>query len=79
MSNPAIPGAPADDIPLLMMHGSADTTIPARVGKRLFDAANAPKQWVVIEGGAHSDLGDVGKVQYQAVLQEFRRKLLPRP
>ena len=65
--------------PLLMIHGSADTTIPITLGKKLFDAANAPKQWLVIEGGAHSDLDAVGKAQYQAALQDFIGKYLSRP
>ena len=65
--------------PLLMIHGSADTTIPITLGKKLFDAANAPKQWLVIEGGAHSDLDAIGKVPYQAALQEFKSKYLSAP
>ena len=65
--------------PLLMIHGSADTTIPITLGKKLFDAANVPKQWLVIEGGAHSDLDAVGKAQYQAALQDFIGKYLSRP
>ena len=65
--------------PLLMIHGSADTTIAPRLGKNLYNAANAPKQWVVIEGAAHSDVDAVGKVQYQATLQEFKRRYLQTP
>jgi hypothetical protein len=59
--------------PLLMIHGSADTTIPPRVGHRLFAAANPPKQWLIIEGGDHSDLDQMGHAQYQAVLQRFMK------
>jgi uncharacterized protein len=65
--------------PLLMIHGSADTTITPRLGRRLFDAANAPKQWLVIDGGAHSDVDDIGRVQYQASLQDFMRRYLAAP
>ena len=65
--------------PLLMIHGSADTTIPISLGKKLFDAANAPKQWQVIDGGAHSNLNDIGRVQYQAALQDFKSRYLPSP
>ena len=65
--------------PLLMIHGSADTTIPITLGKKLFDAANVPKQWLVIDGGAHSDLNDVGKARYQAALQDFKEKYLSQP
>lgn len=75
----SIPKIKKVQVPLLMIHGSADTTIPITLGKRLFDAANAPKQWLVIEGGAHSDLAAIGKAQYQAVLQNFVSKYLPAP
>ena len=66
-------------VPLLMIHGRADTTIPLILGKRLFDAANVPKQWLVIDGGAHSDVDEIGKVQYQAAMQEFKSKYLSEP
>ena len=65
--------------PLLMIHGSADTTVPLVLGKKLFDAANAPKQWLVIDGGAHSNLDEIGKAHYQAALQDFKSKYLPLP
>ncbi len=65
--------------PLLMIHGNADTTIPIALGKKLFDAASTPKQWLVIEGGAHSDLDEVGRAQYQAALQDFKSKYLRQP
>ena len=57
--------------PLLMIHGSADSTIPLRLGQQLFAAANAPKQWLTIEGGNHSDLDQVGHAAYQATLKRF--------
>ena len=62
--------------PLLMIHGSADTTISRRLGEKLFAAANPPKQWLAIAGGAHSDLHQVGHAQYQATLQRFMRQYL---
>jgi len=40
---------------LLESHGTADRTVPYRSGKKLFDAANEPKQWVTIPGGDHND------------------------
>ncbi|MDO8248232.1 MAG: alpha/beta fold hydrolase [Rhodoferax sp.] len=57
--------------PLLMIHGRQDTTIPMRLGEKLFAAAHPPKQWITIEGGAHSDLDQAGHAQYQATLQRF--------
>ncbi len=66
----------AIDAPLLMIHGSADTTIAVGLGKKLFDAASPPKQWVEIEGGSHSDLDLVAHTQYQATLREFMQRYL---
>ena len=64
------------DAPLLMIHGSADTTIRIGLGEKLFALANPPKQWLVIEGGAHSDLDQTGQAQYQATIQSFKRQFL---
>lgn len=41
--------------PLLQSHGNADQIVPFEVGRRLHDAANEPKQFLVIEGGDHND------------------------
>ncbi len=57
--------------PLLMLHGDQDTTIPMVLGQRLYAAAFQPKQWVTIEGAAHSDLDQVNPDRYRAALQEF--------
>ena len=65
--------------PLLMIHGNADTTIPMRLGAKLFALANPPKQWLTIEGGAHSDLDQVGHAQYQAKLQSFMQEYVLEP
>jgi fermentation-respiration switch protein FrsA (DUF1100 family) len=41
--------------PLLQIHGDFDRIIPIELGRRLFDAANEPKQFVVVPGGDHND------------------------
>ncbi|MEQ8836858.1 MAG: alpha/beta hydrolase, partial [Lacipirellulaceae bacterium] len=40
--------------PLLIAHGTQDKLIPFAHGKRLFDAANEPKQLVPITGADHN-------------------------
>ncbi len=62
--------------PLLMLHGTRDDTIPIRLGERLFAAANPPKQWLAIEGAAHSDLNLVNPALYQATLRGFANRYL---
>jgi hypothetical protein len=41
--------------PVLQSHGNADRVVPYTSGKKLFEAANEPKQWVTIPGGDHND------------------------
>ena len=41
--------------PLLMFHGDHDQIIPIQFGRRLFDAANEPKRFVVMPGHDHND------------------------
>jgi fermentation-respiration switch protein FrsA (DUF1100 family) len=41
---------------LLIIHGDEDATIPIGFARRLFDAANHPKEFITINGGGHSDL-----------------------
>lgn len=42
--------------PILIMHGTKDTTIPLELGRALYDAAPEPKTFVAIEGAGHSDI-----------------------
>ncbi|MFH1158532.1 MAG: alpha/beta hydrolase [Pseudomonadota bacterium] len=41
---------------LLIVHGEEDYVIPQSFARKLYDAANHPKQLVVIDGGHHNDL-----------------------
>jgi uncharacterized protein len=41
--------------PILQAHGDADTIIPYEIGRRLFEAANEPKEFITIPGGDHND------------------------
>jgi pimeloyl-ACP methyl ester carboxylesterase len=65
--------------PLLMIHGSLDTTVPMVLGEKLFAAANPPKQWITIEGGKHSDLDAVARGLYLQAVEDFRKAYLGQP
>ena len=58
--------------PLLQSHGDADTIVPYRFGRRLFDAANEPKQFHTIAHGNHNDLQDLA---YFEKLSAFLKEL----
>jgi fermentation-respiration switch protein FrsA (DUF1100 family) len=47
-------------VPLLIMHGTSDATIPIALGERLFALAHEPKQFVRFSGGGHADLDNFG-------------------
>jgi len=44
------------DVPILMMHGTADKTVPIELGHGLYEAAPPSARWVPFEGGSHSGL-----------------------
>ena len=50
-------------VPLLIMHGEKDTVVPARLGRRRFDLAPGPKQFVPLPLGTHINLDDYGATE----------------
>ena len=66
--------------PLLMLHGTADKTVPIELGRRLRDAAPAGVRWVEIPGGTHSRLQLEAPEIYQQAFQDliFGQKRLPK-
>ena len=49
--------------PLLIIHGEADTIVPAAHGRKLLEAAKEPKRGVFIPGAGHNDLDAFGLVE----------------
>lgn len=45
---------------LLIVHGDRDEVVPHKLGKKLFEAANHPKEFIAIEHGTHNDLFEHG-------------------
>jgi alpha-beta hydrolase superfamily lysophospholipase len=46
--------------PLLVIHGDSDRLIQADLGRRLYDAAQGPKRFLLVEGGSHHSAMAVG-------------------
>ena len=57
--------------PLLVVHGTADPLIPARLGRQLFDAAREPKRLILVEGASHHNTQSRALVQYRQALHEL--------
>lgn len=63
---------PAYRGPLLQVHGDADRIVPYDLGRKLFRAANEPKQFVTIPGGDHNHHYTV---EYVTALDRFLNTL----
>ena len=51
------------DAPLLVIHGTADRTVPFDQGQRLFAAATEPKDGAWLTGAGHANVYDFGAAQ----------------
>ena len=58
-------------VPLLFLHGTDDRTVPFALGRKLFEAANAPKDFYDIPGADHNDTYIVGGQVYFDKLLKF--------
>jgi len=56
--------------PVLVVHGAQDQLIQPELGRRLFEAAHEPKQFVLVEGGSHHNTNTIGQAQYRAALPQ---------
>lgn len=61
--------------PVLIMHGTADWTIPSYHGQRLFEMANEPKQALWVEGAGHNNLVYKNEKLYLDTIQRFVQSL----
>lgn len=57
--------------PVLILHGTQDTTIPPAHARRLYAAANGPKTLTLIPGAGHNDVFLVGGKEYTGAISRF--------
>jgi alpha-beta hydrolase superfamily lysophospholipase len=57
--------------PLLVVHGSNDSLIASDLGRRLYDAAQGRKRFLLVEGGSHHSTMAVGFAQYREALAQL--------
>jgi fermentation-respiration switch protein FrsA (DUF1100 family) len=61
-------------IPLVVIHGTWDETVPYRMGQQLFDAAPPPKTLKFIEGGEHNNNSGIAWLEYRDAMNVFVQK-----
>jgi len=59
------------EAPLLVLHGDRDDVVPIEGGRKLFEAADQPKEFYTISGAGHNDTYLVGGEEYFGVLRRF--------
>ncbi len=57
--------------PALIVHGTSDDVVPYRLGRRLYEMAGPPKEFLSVEGGSHNDCYMVGTTAYLEKLRVF--------
>ncbi|HEV2350731.1 MAG TPA: alpha/beta hydrolase [Terriglobia bacterium] len=64
--------------PILIIHGTRDSTVPFSMGQRLFDAAPEPKWFLPVEGGEHNSIYLEGGEKYWRALERFVKGVQPK-
>jgi len=57
--------------PILILHGTADSMIPAQHAEKLFRAAHEPKRLVLVDGADHFGIKWDGHNRYARAMEEF--------
>jgi fermentation-respiration switch protein FrsA (DUF1100 family) len=63
--------------PKLFIHSPADEMVPYRLGRKLYDAAPAPKQFYEVWGASHNETDTVGGRAYFDAIGDFVRACAP--
>jgi len=58
-------------VPVMVIAGDRDETFPLEMSRRLYDAANEPKQFVLVPGADHNDREFVNGRRMRDAIQGF--------
>lgn len=62
-------------IPVLFLHGSADSVVPSEMSRQLYAVASEPKQLLLIPGAEHVKIYQPGDKSYLRAIQKFVKSL----
>lgn len=58
-------------IPVLMIHGTADSFVPCDMSKQAFEACKCEKQLILVEGASHGTSYLTDKLRCQRIIKDF--------
>lgn len=64
------------NVPILFIHGSADTFVPCRMCHEIYDYCAAPKKKLIVEGAAHAESYYKDTKAYEQAMDEFIEELV---
>lgn len=70
---------PQVNVPVLVLHGDLDDTVPISQGRKLYEAANQPKRFQALVGAGHNDTYEAAGEQYWTAIESFLAEVQPRP
>jgi uncharacterized protein len=65
-------------VPILIIHGTGDETIPAKMSQQLYDAAPEPKQLLLVPEADHNNVALVGGIEYLQTIEAFIKEVRDR-
>ena len=60
-------------VPLLLIHGTSDRTVPHTMSETLFQSANVPKKLLLVEDADHNNISAISPEKYINSLQAFEK------
>lgn len=63
-------------VPILFIHGSADTFVPCSMCHEIYDNCGSPKRKLIIEGAAHAESYYKDMETYEKALTEFAEEIM---
>ena len=61
-------------MPVLFIHGTADTIVPVEMSKKLFDSAPEPKQLYIVPDAGHNNLAEFAGAEYLQRVRQFLKQ-----
>lgn len=62
-------------VPILFIHGSADTFVPCSMCNEIYDNCASPKRKLIVEGAAHAESYYKDMAAYEKALDEFAEEI----
>ena len=73
----SIKKVPKLKVPVLFIHGTADSSVPFFMSQKLYAIAPEPKKLILLPGGGHNNVADLAGVQYMQWVDDFVQQVYP--